>query len=90
MPTMLRRREKRSLNSPDCRTNYSRGMNGEKQWDTSEIIAWLESPEGSKWSRQKHKQVYLLMMTKGDNGMYDQVLWYALAGIPPRDSECPG
>lgn len=58
-------------------------MAGGRQWDMSEIIAWLESTEGERWSRATHnlpggRTVYMLMSIKNDqtDGI-DKYLWLA-------------
>ena len=72
--------------------NFSRGKNGGKQWVTNDpaIVAWLESAEGEKWSRERHGRsqnvYYQLMAVKDDmmehennEGIYGfhALLWYA-------------
>lgn len=64
-------------------------MNGERQWVMSEVIAWLESPDGEKWSRRIHRNdrhdnlmPALLVTIKDDDSdmvdaMYGRPVWVA-------------
>lgn len=57
-----------------------------KQWDTTNVVGWLESPEGEKWSREFHTSddhfSYQLMTVKDDESDVPlgiaAVLWYAV------------
>jgi hypothetical protein len=45
-------------------------MTGGKQWDTAkanDVVSWLESPEGERWSRRKHGPVTFLVTIKPDD-----------------------
>ena len=85
MLTMFKRRERNSSISRDYPTNFSRGTNGERQWDTTNIVDWLESPEGQEWSKEFHFKTgidgnhiyYQLVSVKDDNRAVDAILWYA-------------
>ena len=42
-----------------------------------DIIAWLESPEGERWSYLKHSQLPILVSLKDDTHQeFDSYLWH--------------
>jgi hypothetical protein len=43
----------------------------------SEILRWLESPEGEEWSRAKHRRVYALISIKDDYRVSERYVWAA-------------
>jgi hypothetical protein len=60
--------------------SISRGSNGGRQWDTEtrRVVAWLESAEGTAWSREHFHRVTALMEIKSDKRQRtDAFLWYA-------------
>lgn len=62
--------------------NISLGTTGAKQWNTTSVVEWLESPDGEEWSKTNHDWIYLLVMIKDDDPHewffdFPAVLWRA-------------
>lgn len=70
-----------SLTTLELTRQILTGKDGEKQWGTSEIIQWLESPEGERWSRCTHSynRINLLVSVKNEDtdilDEYAAILW---------------
>lgn len=59
----------------------SPGTNGVNSWDmSSDVRTWLESPDGEKWSRNRHRPIWSLVTVKDDSSPDVDTtgyLWYA-------------
>lgn len=70
--------ERNSSISQDSQKTCSPGMNGAKPWDTTNVIKWLESPDGEYWSRERNPDGHItfLISLKDDDGIIESTLWH--------------
>lgn len=43
----------------------------------NDVIEWLESPQGTAWSHQRHEPLTFLLTAKDDVTESEDWLWYA-------------